>query len=122
MVGADERNDRQLWLLLGGIQEALETIKGTLGEDRITAAQYRTDMRKELETIKNGNGDMKADMRIAKEDISAMKPKIDVLEQQRHTSAGVAQLASWIWWGIYALLPVIGGIVALQFQRWTSGK
>lgn len=115
---AGERNDRQLWLLLGGIQEALDTIKGTLGEDRITAAQYRTDIRKELETIKNGSGDIKADLRIAKEDIGIMKPKVEILEQQRHMSAGAALLAIWIGRFAYSAMAILGGFAALQLQKW----
>lgn len=113
-----EHDDRELWRILGRIEASLETVKGTLSQNREADASYRTDIRKELETIKNGGGDIKADLRIAKEDIGIMKPKVDALESERHLSIATRSVATWVGRAAYAVGMILSGFIAVQLSKW----
>lgn len=108
----------ELWRTLGGIEKSLEAVLSTLAEDRVAAASYRTDVRKELGAVKDSVGTLAADLRICKSDIAEIKPKVESQEKRMLMSKGMANLAvglgkfsSIIWGGL-------GATIAVLLDRW----
>lgn len=112
----------ELWRTLGGIEKSLETVISTLAEDRVAAASYRTDVRKELGAVKDSVGTLTSDLKSCKSDIAEMKPEVESQKQRMLMSKGAANLAvglgkfsSIIWGGL-------GATIAVMAERWLHGS
>jgi hypothetical protein len=104
--------------ILGRIEGQLETVNKTLAEDRMASAQYRTDMRKELQANRDEVQKLKATVDGAVSDISEMKPKVDSLEARALMSAGAARLAVVLGKFAHIISAAIGGAVVFFLQKW----
>lgn len=110
----------ELSRVLGGIEKSLGIVMQTQAEDRMAAASYRTDIRKDLAGTRDDVSSLKGDIRTAKQDIAEMKPKVVSLEQRQLMSAGAATLAIWLGRVAYAVSAILGGLAAVLISRWTG--
>lgn len=106
---------------LGGIEKSLEIIVRTLSEDRVAAANYRTDIRAELKAVnaevagaKTEIQDAKADIRSATETLTELRPKVLLLEQKAAMVTGASKLAEFIWRTFYGL---VGGAIVVAVEH-----
>jgi len=107
---------------LGGINKQLEGISKTLSEDRMSSAQYRTDIRAQLTAQQNALNEVKTDLSLAKKDISDMKPTVESLEQRALMSKGAANFAILVGKFAHIISAGIGGILVLLLDRFVIGK
>ncbi len=115
---AEPREPRNVDYALGRIEAQLAMITQTLSEDRMAAAQYRTDVRRQLADTGEKLGAVSGDLHSAKEDIAEMKPKVVSLEQRALMSKGAAQFAVLLGKFGHILIAAAGGGVAILLERW----
>ena len=84
----------QLSRFLGSIEQQLKNVVQTQAEDRISSAQYRTDMRTEL---------------------SDVKTKVTHLERQRDLTIHVAGIFGK---AAHMLSAALGAALAIMVNRW----
>jgi hypothetical protein len=113
-----ERAPQDLSFTLGRIMQQLDTITGTLSEDRKASAQYRTDIRKELTAVRDDISGVRSDLVLAKQNISDMKPKVDSLDTRASMSKGAVNLAIALGKFAHILSAAIGGAVVFFLERW----
>ena len=106
-----------LSLAIGKMQSTLDSIQRTQGEDRLAAAQYRTDVRKELETVRGELGEMIGDFRQVKSDVATIKPKVETLERKSLMSTGAANMAIAIGKTAHVLSILLGGLILFVLQH-----
>lgn len=107
---------------LGGIKASLDTITRTLSENRLSDAQYRTDVRKEMMIQHEAIAAVAGDMAIAKKDIAGLMPTVKSLEQRSLMSKGAANLAIVLGKFAHIISAGIGGIIVLFLDRFMFGK
>lgn len=107
---------------LGGIKSQLEAVLRTQSEDRTASAQYRTDIRKELQKTNDVIATVKTDVTIAKNDIAKMKPTVESLDQRAMMSKGAANFAIVLGKFAHLIAAALGGVVALLLDKWLHGK
>lgn len=62
---------------LGRIEQALETITKTMSEDRLASAQYRTDMRRDLLSVRDMVHDLRNKVDHNSDDIAEIRPDVE---------------------------------------------
>lgn len=110
-----ERGIDELSRVLGGIEKELQTVARTLAEDRIAAASYRTDIRRELATVKDSVQSINIDTRGCKVDIADMKPKVLALEITGIKAAGAWDFGSMIIKIFYLIVALCTGLLGSYF-------
>jgi hypothetical protein len=113
MTGGREIDE--LSRVLGGIEKELQTVTRTLADDRISAASYRTDIRRELAAVKDSVQNINADTRECKTDIADMKPKVLALEVKSIKAAGAWDVGSVIAKILYLLAAMCAGLFGSYF-------
>jgi hypothetical protein len=89
-----ERGIDELSRVLGGIENQLKTVTTTLAEDRIASAQYRTDIRREVGSIKD---------------------KVVALERIKDQGEGAAKLVGLAGKIVYSILAILAGLAGGYF-------
>lgn len=110
MTGIDE-----LSRVLGGIEKELLTVSRTLAEDRLSSAQYRTDIRREFTSLKDSVQNINADTRECKSDIASMKPKVLALETKDIKASGAWGLGQTIARIFYLAAALFAGLLGGYF-------
>lgn len=110
-----------LSLKLGEIVNELRTVTRTQGEDRVSSAQYRTDMRKDMGAIRDAQGEAKTDIKIALTRLDQMTPIVEVLERNRLMTLGAGKVAVIVVRSVWALGAVISGIVGAWLHKKFGG-
>ena len=113
-----ERLD-ELSRVLGGIESQLDLVLRTQGEDRLAAAQYRTDIRRELAETKDSIHSVQIDIRIVTDEVSSMKPTVTKLEEIRLMSAGATKLALIFSRAAHLIAGMLGGLAVFLLDYWT---
>lgn len=120
-----DREIDQLSRVLGGIENELKSISRTQSEDRIAAATYRTEIRAEVkeihddfETVQADVQGVQADVRIASEKIAEIVPAVRGLQESALLSKGAVNLAVILGKIAHIVSAMIGGVIALLFQKW----
>ncbi len=103
---------------LGQITGRLDTITKTLSEERADAAQYRSEVRRQLAETNERLGQVSGDLNAAKTDIAEMKPKVVSLEQRALMSKGAANLAIMLGKLAHVVSAAVGGAIAIFLERW----
>lgn len=101
--------------VLGGIEKELQTVARTLADDRIAAASYRTDIRRELASVKDSVQSINGDTRICKMDIIDIKPKVLALEISSMKASGAWDLGSTIVRVFYLIVALCAGLFGSYF-------
>lgn len=97
---------------LGRIENALETITKTLSEDRMAAAQYRTEMRRDLTTVRETVTDLKNRVNYNADEIAEMKSDVADYRVTKAQGVGVWNAAKTMWTVILGLgFTGIGAII-----------
>lgn len=108
--------------MLGQLKQGMDTIIGTLSEDRKAAAQYRTDIRNEMSGLRAEYHDVRSDLNVVKEKVEKIEPKVDAMEQKHDQEDGAKTFALSVgsFVGKFAQLIVgaIGGVLAVIVERW----
>ena len=120
-----DRELDQLSRVLGGIENELKSISRTQSEDRLAAAQYRTDVRSEIkeihedfQVVQQDVQGVQADVRSAAEKIAEMHPMVVNHEQRFLMSRGAANFAIVLGRAAHVVSALIGGLVAVLIQKW----
>jgi len=103
---------------MGRIESSLDTIKQTLSEDRLSSAQYRTEMRKEQKEQNERLGHIESKQQEMADDMSEIKPKVMNLEADRLMSKGARNLAIVLGRFAHVVSAALGGIVAIFVEKW----
>lgn len=105
---------------LGRIENALETITKTLSEDRTASAQYRTDMRREIGTVRDNVMDLKNRVNNNADEIAEMKADVADYRITKAQGVGVWNAAKTTW----TILISMGaaGIGAIVHSFWPAAK
>ncbi len=113
----DHRTGRidELSRVLGGIEKELQTVARTLADDRISAASYRTDIRREIAAVKDSVQNINGDTRECKTDIADMKPKVLALEIRNIKATGAWDLGSVIAKIFYLFIALGAGLFGSYF-------
>jgi hypothetical protein len=82
---------------LGRIENALETITKTQSEDRVASAAYRTDMRREMTTIRETVFDLKNRVNNNADEIAEMKADVTDYRVTKAQGVGVWNAAKTLW-------------------------
>jgi hypothetical protein len=82
---------------LGRIENALETITRTQAEDRVSSAQYRTDMRREIRTVSETVIDLKNRVNNNADEIAEMKADVADYKVTKAQGVGVWNAAKTVW-------------------------
>lgn len=107
---------------LGGINKQLEAITKTLSEDRMSSAQYRTDIRSEIGKQRDAINIVGSDLAIAKRDIADMKPKVESLDQRALMSKGAANFAIILGKGAHIISAGLGAVIVMLLDRFVFHK
>lgn len=110
-----ERGIDELSRVLGGIENQLKTVVTTQSEDRLASAQYRTDIRREVASIKDSVQGALALIETCKAGLEEMKPKVADLMKNKLQEEGANKLAQLIAKVIYALLALLAGLAGGYF-------
>ncbi len=115
----DHRTGRidELSRVLGGIEKELQTVARTLADDRLTAASYRTDIRREIAAVKESVQNINGDTRECKSDIADMKPKVLALEIRNIKATGAWDLGNVIARILYLLVAICAGLFGSYFAN-----
>jgi predicted nucleic acid-binding Zn-ribbon protein len=105
---------------LGRIENALETITKTLSEDRAASAQYRTDMRRDLSTVRENVLDLKNRVSNNADELAEMRPDVDDYRRRRDKGIGMADLTKVVWTTLLGFGAV--GIGAIVHAFWPAAK
>ncbi len=111
--------------VLGGIENELKSISRTQSEDRLAAAQYRTDIRSEIrevnktfQVMQDDVQSVQSDMRSSAEKISEMIPAVRTLQNNALLSKGALNLAVILGKIAHVASAMIGALSVLLFQKW----
>ena len=88
----------------------------TQAEDRVSAAQYRTDVRREISALSNDIQSVQTDVRITNGQVAEIKPVVAKLEQIRLMSTGATKLAVILSKGAHAISAAVGAILVFCLQ------
>lgn len=110
-----ERGIDELSRALGGIEKELQTVARTLAEDRLSSASYRTDIRRELASVKDSVQNISMDTRECKTDIVDMKPKVLALEIRGMKASGAWDLGNTIVKVFYLIVALCAGLFGSYF-------
>lgn len=105
---------------LGRIEQALETITKTLSDDRMASATYRTDMRRDLATVKDSVLDLKNRVNNNADELAEMRPDIEDYRIRRGQGELALSLGKLIWGAVIALGAA--GVGALVHAFWPAAK
>lgn len=103
--------------MLGGLQKGSDVILKTLSEDREAAARYRTEIRAELAGLRNEYNAVQSDLKLIKDKVEKMEPKVENLEQGRLIREGAHQFAGFLGKAVYAIWAAIGGAVVVFIEK-----
>lgn len=99
----------QLSHTLGRIEQSLETITKTLGEDRMAAATYRTEIRSAVNIVRDNVADLKNKAENTASDVAEMRPYIADYIERRAEVRGLSRLG-------HLIAALGGGGIALTVQ------
>jgi chromosome segregation ATPase len=105
---------------LGRIEQALETITKTLSEDRAASAQYRTDMRRDLSTVRDNVLDLKNRVNNNADELAELRPDVADYRRRRDRGIGMVDLTKTVWTMLIGLGAV--GIGAIVHSFWPAAK
>lgn len=103
--------------MLGRIESALDIIKQTLSEDRLSSAQYRTEIRKQLGEGTERMQHIETQLAAVTKDVAEIKPKVDVLEERMHMSNGAAKLAVVLGKVGHVISAAVGGAIVIILDK-----
>lgn len=110
--------------LLGGV----ETLTRTAGEDRMAAAQYRTDMRREMKEQSGTLGAITGEVKGLKDNVTFMQKDIDALQRDvseyrthRDQFMGAAKLGKMLWAVLIAVSGLVGAAVSTLVSALIGG-
>lgn len=109
--------EESLAFQLGGIKSSLESILKTQSEDRLAAAQYRTEIRSELKEGSRRMQHIESQVAGVVDDVAEMKPKVNTLEQRALMSAGAAKLAVILGKGAHIISAAVGGAIVIILDK-----
>jgi hypothetical protein len=92
---AERDPSRSIAYILGRIENAVEVIHKTLSEDRTAAAQYRTEIRKELRDHTERMQKIEEAQALMKSDLGEIKPTVAALEAKKNQAVGVMHFGKW---------------------------
>jgi hypothetical protein len=122
-----DREIDQLSRVLGGIETELKTIVRTQSEDRMSAATYRTDMRRDFKemhddfnTVQSDVQGVQSDVRIVTEKVAEMYPTVVKLDQAAMMSKGAVNLVVVLGKFAHIISALIGGVVAVVLGKWLA--
>jgi hypothetical protein len=117
--GALDETSVAIGRLLGGI----ETLTRAMSEDRLAAAQYRTDMRREMKeqsaTLHELVGDLKGfktDMANMRSDLGETKKVVAEQRDARLRAQGAAGLGKRLWGAVVAVATLVSTGVTTLFH------
>jgi hypothetical protein len=110
--------DDRLWFFLGGVQKSLQSIERTLAEDRLAAAQYRTDIRKEIKNVSDQTLTVHGELRLTAIAVDDIRPKVEELWQHRQRSVGAGRLWSSFGQLAHIFSAALGGVIAVLTSHW----
>jgi hypothetical protein len=82
---------------LGRIEQALETITKTLSEDRLASASYRTEVRRDLATVRDGMGTLKNEVANNADELAELRPFVEDYRLKAAQGAGILNAAKALW-------------------------
>lgn len=88
---------------LGRIEQALETITKTLSEDRMASATYRTEVRRELTTVRETMIDVKNRTNENADALAEIQPDIADYRIRRGQGELALSLGKLVWGAVIAL-------------------
>jgi hypothetical protein len=100
-----------LSLLLGEINAKVELVLKTQAEDRQASATYRTEIRRDLATLKANDGDLRNRVNNVTDEIAEMRPMVDAHQKLVLHAEGASKLTKIIWSVLTAL--GLGGVIAI---------
>jgi hypothetical protein len=101
--------------LLGELQADVRTTLRVLGEDRLAAAQYRTDIRSRLSEI-----DRKLDP--LPQRVKALEDEVTRLRQARYELQGASRTLKIIWAFILVILGILSTKTEFLWSIWQTKK
>lgn len=103
---------------LGGIETQLKMIANAQAEDRIAAASYRTDVRREIKEMREDVHDVQDKVKSVTGDVGKLSPKVEALEAQRLMTVGAARFAIVLSKAAHIISALLGGALAMALDRW----
>lgn len=103
---------------LGRIEQALETITKTMSEDRLASAQYRTDMRRDLLSVRDMVHDLRNKVEHNSEDILEIRPDVEdwrIKRAQAKSYFSFASNSARVAWAIIG--AAVTGLIAWFTNR-----
>lgn len=110
-----ERGIDELSRVLGGIEKELATVGKTLAEDRVAAASYRTDIRREIGNIQDSVQGAISAIEGCKAGLDEMRPKVLALEHTQLRGEGAAKAVHIVVKIFYSLLALAAGLAGGYF-------
>lgn len=111
---------------LGSLKQGLDMVLKTLSEDRLAAAQHRTDLKRKLDEHDDRMQRVEAALQTTVSSLGGVLPKLANLEQRALISDGRHKERSGIYrllGGIgYMLSSIFGGVIALAVERFLHLK
>lgn len=101
---------------LGRIEQALDTITKTLGEDRMASASYRTQMRGDLTAVRDMVHDLKNRVNNTADEVAEIRPDILDYRLMKAQGTGIVNAAKVLWIVLIALGAT--GIGAIIHALW----
>lgn len=111
-----------LSITLGRVLEGIDTLKEAVGQDRVAAAQYRTDLRAEIAKMNQQLVEVKSEVREVKGKIQNIEPDIADYRKNRERITGAWTWSKALWIGIAALGGAVfaAGSGVYQIVQWLA--
>lgn len=100
---------------LGRVEQALDTITKTLSEDRMAAAAFRTEIRREVSEVKDIVREMNGQVKSTVKEVAQIKPVVDDYRQRRDRGLGMADLTRTVWTVLIGVASLMVGVVLHAF-------
>lgn len=111
-------NDADLAYMMGQITTQLALVQQTLSEDRLSSAQYRTEVRAVLNGLTDRLTHVEGSLENQERDFTAMKPKVELLENQALMRRGVTNFFTAVKGMIQLALGFLGATIALFMEKY----
>ncbi len=108
--------------VLGGIETQLESVIKTLAEDRMAAATYRTDIRREIKETHEDVLTVRQDVNAVTAHVNEMRPTVAALVAVRQMSVGAQRFAIWLGRSGVIIASALSAIFAVFLNRWINGR
>lgn len=106
----------ELSVTIGKLLAGVETLTKTASEDRVSAAQYRTDMRREMREQSGSLHDLKGEMSTMRTDVDAMQIDVADYRSNRDQAKGAARLGKVLWIILVAIATGAGACAGAVIQ------